>query len=109
MKALPQNTPTEAKHTPGPWMAHGCAVYTADNWSEGRNLGGLLIAVASPAEADSQPQDEDLVNARLIAAAPELLAALLLAREALEHSTSPSCFNPHRVAVRAAIAKATQA
>jgi hypothetical protein len=82
MKALPQNTPTEAKHTPGPWAAHGCAVYTADNWSEGRNLGGLLVAVASPAEADSQPQDEDLANARLIAAAPELLEALLLVERA---------------------------
>lgn len=75
-----------AKHTPGPWEA---VQHTAINNVKGyrifsggnevavcRNTSGGLGAVAQlPAEA----------NARLIAAAPELLAVLCLALRYMEH------------------------
>jgi hypothetical protein len=54
-----------AKHTPAPWR-----VFTDDN-----ECG--LYHVRTPGRAVAEPEDE--ANARLIAAAPELLAALQLA------------------------------
>jgi hypothetical protein len=50
-----------AQHTPGPWVAHGTIVYFPNN------RGGFNIANCPDSES----------NARLIAAAPELLEALV--------------------------------
>ena len=73
-------------HTPGPWKQHGCTVYQNDNWKDGTNLGGRLVARCyAHTVPDTDPEDtiaEDAANARLIAAAPELLAAL---REIMAH------------------------
>lgn len=55
---------SEAKHTPGPWQADGPFVRD----------GTCSVADARPTHADVTG-DEVLANARLIAAAPELLAA----------------------------------
>lgn len=55
-----------AQHTPGPWQVSGSHVYTADPER------ALLAQVLNPG---SKASDFPLVaNARLIAAAPELLA-----------------------------------
>ena len=78
------------EHTPGPWRAsNGGAVY-ADDWQ---------VAVASRPENYA-------ADARLIAAAPELLAACRQAATLLWHArTGPD--DPVRAALDAAIAKAT--
>ncbi len=88
-----------AKHTPGPWFTtrlHGTIYVEA-------NLRGTLIqevAACGPTEARMQQE----ANARLIAAAPELLnalAAIVGALEALGDSPRLSVIG------RAAIDKAT--
>jgi hypothetical protein len=94
------------KHTPGPWRTtrklgysgHAAAEYYiyAENTNDGRSL-----AVAHIKKSTVQPME---ANARLIAAAPDLLAALqaLLA-------VSSACSDEETEAViyaRAAIAKA---
>jgi len=72
----------EATHTPGPWEIEGPASYRAgevaigtvandnDSWSE---LATVVVRV------DGLPSPEGEANARLIAAAPDLLAACRLA------------------------------
>lgn len=58
------------EHVPGPWMVEGTAIWQAD-W-RGAATGGKIASVAvSPFSADRNE-----ANARLIAAAPDLLRAL---------------------------------
>ncbi|MFU7071278.1 hypothetical protein ACM75K_29005 [Pseudomonas aeruginosa] len=59
------------KHTPGPWFVNGRESYT--KYVEARIGGGLLQEVAACGPTEQQEQQE--ANARLIAAAPELLEA----------------------------------
>jgi hypothetical protein len=63
-----------SKHTPGPWQVHGSHIYTAD---PERAL--LAQVFNSGSKASDYPLQ---ANARLIAAAPELLEAL---KDALFH------------------------
>jgi hypothetical protein len=56
-------------HTPGPWRATGRRVV---KWSDG----GVGIGIADCSFAIPEVTDECLANARLIAAAPDLLDAL---------------------------------
>lgn len=90
-------------HTPGPWTRrHGQHVYAGASASEA----GRLLFAAAPNSGTREELDESFANARLIAAAPEMLVALKLALPVLESH------NPHRYsgdcvdAVRFAIAKA---
>ncbi|WP_168990511.1 hypothetical protein [Aureimonas flava] len=67
-----------SKHTPGPWQLEG-------NWSaNGRKLGGWVSTMHPSPIFELSPlvgfSDEIVANARLIAAAPELLAMLREAR-----------------------------
>jgi hypothetical protein len=65
---------TEAKHTPGPWQV--------GEYSDGVGVGaGFRVALMTGGE-----RYRDKANARLIAAAPELLDALQKAVGALEFS-----------------------
>ena len=70
----------EAKHTPGPWFTHRDGFSSV--YVEARVGGGMLqeVACCGPTNEGSDQQE---ANARLIAAAPELLDALrgLLALE----------------------------
>jgi hypothetical protein len=96
------------KHTPGPWtivstVAHPFAV-VAD---------GKQVAVAQSAQATIQAP-ERAANARLIAAAPELLEANIKAIEVLTWAEAAGLpvqehiqLREHLQQVRAAIAKAT--
>ena len=64
------------KHTPGPWTAQGVdddgAVFIVAD-----NLGGLVgAALPWPTELDGEDFSRVEANARLIAATPDLLAAL---------------------------------
>ena len=56
------------KHTPGPWQQNGSHIYGPDP----KRYGIAQLMYADPLESDA--------NARLIAAAPELLEALKRAR-----------------------------
>lgn len=86
----------ETKHTPGPWTATGhdggMCVVVESKWGS--------VAKALPVGCEVQ----EAANARLIAAAPELLEALEEIAEQLELE-GPSC-SDILAAARAAIAKA---
>jgi hypothetical protein len=109
------------KHTPGPWELHGLAIYEPDKWRDGRNFGGAYICQimdgnfeqSSPDSSTFKDGCECDANARLIAAAPELLAALQAVIEQADaqfkagdkHAT----FNRQTIdSLRPAITKATQ-
>lgn len=81
----------EMKHTPGPWRTTGSLI---------SNESRVLVASLSGASDD----DVEAANARLIAAAPELLAAL---KEVVEAQKGGYLGWGHIDAASAAIAKAT--
>lgn len=100
---------SESKHTPGPWKA-------GDYQEESNGLlrdAGFFIApekrgydIADVPYMASRSRDEVAANARLIAAAPELLDALKMAEVYLGWGDC-SLENVHNIC-RAAIAKAVQ-
>jgi hypothetical protein len=101
------------KHTPGPWATG--EVYR-DHWLEivgnggKRMVCGVMRVIRHKFDRDSRtiakvPNDEGWSNARLIAAAPELLEALQLLLDA-EYSDLVTIDDLGRA--EAAIAKATQ-
>jgi hypothetical protein len=101
---------TTTQHTPGPWESHGCAIYTEETWQEGKRAGGALVGSTfydrSDPDSDAIPSDEQIANARLIAAAPEMLEALEALAEYWQHGTP---VHPGALVAReaqAAIAKA---
>jgi hypothetical protein len=81
------------KHTPGPWLVEGRTVYALND--DGYNRFSALVQDAHT------PGDELEANARLIAAAPELLefALLFLERNGADETWMTA-------QARAAIAKA---
>ena len=89
-------------HTPGPWSAVSCRV----GWYIASAPDGAIVVDTGDAEGRYGPIESE-ANARLIAAAPELLAAL--------QAIAEGCSFPEddvqraiRDRARAAIAKATQ-
>lgn len=80
------------QHTPGPWSVEGSYVHGPD--------GKRFLAVASDGEGQA--------NSRIIASAPELLAACMSALRALEDNLQPGPMDEDaKEGLRAAIAKAT--
>lgn len=65
----------ETKHTPGPWKREAFGIWHTNEKGENRRV---ACAEIDRGEGPYKPSDEGEVvaNARLIAAAPELLAAL---------------------------------
>jgi len=105
------NTNTmNTKHTPGPWNISSANRYAV-------NASGRGIATAEGADDVKYsdffpPTEEAAANARLIAAAPDLLAALMACERELSAVWSGQGQindNRHAVNARAAIAKATNA
>lgn len=88
----------ERKFTPGPWMLSGRTVYALND--QGFNRFSALVQDAHA------PAYELNANARLIAAAPELLEALEQAVTSMQDSGYQNSHVAVRAA-RAAIAKAT--
>ena len=91
------------KYTPGPWVV---AEYAGDvtmiehHESTGYGFRQTLIARVLPVSEDAEG------NAALLAAAPDMLAALELAAERLEISNCEGEEGEHLATIRAAIAKA---
>lgn len=93
---------SKQSHTPGPWFVNGRESYT--KYVEARIGGGLLQEVAACGPTEQQEQQE--ANARLIAAAPDLLEALQQAVTSMQDSGYPNDSLVIRAA-RQAITKAT--
>lgn len=105
------------KHTPGPWVI----IPGGDEWSSGR-IATIEQKPETMVETNywtvtevNYRRDEHLANAKLIAAAPDLLAALerceLLLRakrHACEDNNLCHLLDSHISQARNAIAKATQ-
>jgi 4-aminobutyrate aminotransferase-like enzyme len=90
------------KHTPGPWMESSFEVWSPLN---GKRF-GKVVANLRRAEA---PDDEARANARLIAAAPDLLEVAAMVLETIDGGGPVVTFQEAHIAqLRAAIAKATQ-
>ena len=92
---------SKTAHTPGPWRVHcdPCHYDTASDVSS--DCGQLFASVGG--KAGWQEQE---ANARLIAAAPDLLEALFEADRFLSHPLDPDDIQMARDVIRAAIAKA---
>ncbi|WP_046382667.1 hypothetical protein [Pseudomonas veronii] len=102
---------TEVKHTPGPW------VVDPDSPTDISPADDLRLGIASISHADEaggrwEFGEQSKANAKLIAAAPNLLAALQLALDALAHCAADKGYqtlqNKAAHAANRAIAKATQ-
>ena len=63
----------ETKHTPGPWLLHFIGVELGNGFIDVESESGRRIYCR---EVYASDVEEKLANARLIAAAPELLEAL---------------------------------
>lgn len=92
------------KHTPGPWIVRESSQGYIDIVAKRNHIGLANVArVLLPRE----PQDA--ANAHLIAAAPEMLAALKLALEQIEPTPKPKLIHTPGFAlrmIREAVAKA---
>ena len=88
------------KHTPGPWIVGNgkniaCTIYDKYGQRIANSFDGVMVTQRSDAQCEA--------NARLIAAAPDMLEALQDCRRALEIAN----FTQELAVVDAAIAKAT--
>lgn len=107
-----------AQHTPGPWahevdgsthndMRHAVLAKSTGLWVAATYRSGTRPENDTSPEADA----EAAANARLIAAAPDLLHMLLIALPYVEDAQADPCYKPGAVAtvvrqMRAAIAQA---
>lgn len=99
----------ENKHTPGPWEV--CDAKRPDGFHIRSNARHWSIAAAYHMAGCSDPsldisEGEAAANARLIAAAPELLEALEVAEDVLSSIDGDSVHPCTLHKIRAAIAKA---
>lgn len=98
------------KHTPGPWFITG----SMTKYVEARIPGRMIqeVAACGPTAADDGYGDQQMANAQLIAAAPELLESLTYALIDFDNWAAHEDHHPHEHLVawaekaRAAIAKA---
>ena len=106
----------EAKHTPGPWIL-GCEIgvdSTRIETESGKVIGAIRSREITSWE-QSRPiyswDDEGFSNARLIAAAPELLSALVEIVKSLADQDDEGMIEhaEQMINARASIAKATGA
>lgn len=104
------------KHTPGPWISEdcvagrppeaGCGIIASDDDFKISNPTRGIVAWAS--RIVSRPNEETLANARLIAAAPDLLEACELVIGSLSFDREDDFSKEVIRRLTAAIAKATR-
>lgn len=90
-----------SKHTPGPWVVHPTSIHPAVRSVGTAEVGPRRICTVGSTNGNPI----DLLNAHLIAAAPELLQALKFAVQQNEHDILMTSEELRQC--RAAIAKAT--
>lgn len=104
------------KHTPGPWVQHpgapkNAAVIARELPNHRRTVVGVIPSHLEFGNAAVTDWAEQEANARLIAAAPEMLAALERVLQAMTRvelsDSSLQEWRAAKAAVRAAIAKAS--
>jgi hypothetical protein len=78
-----------SEHTPGPWLAD----VDGSGWSINTEDKGVAFTCGEANDEDIS-KDEEAANARLIAAAPDLLAALKLALAALDCEVDNAPISP---------------
>lgn len=106
-----------SEHTPGPWFVHDFAdpAVSSDPGPEDVTVScdhPATITVASMGRAMTATLDEARANARLIAAAPDMLEALREAQAVLSDYYRADPYESDRqalAAIEAAIAKAVEA
>ena len=105
----------ETKHTPGPWTAYGYEVHDrgTEHDASGARIGNTPNAICTTHYIPSAGWDQRTANARLIAAAPDLLKELQHLVRLLTPLEISGTLNVPGFATlngaRAAIAKATEA
>lgn len=97
---MEMNSTTQTQHTPGPWEVIVPPTISGDSrWVMGPDEKPI-------AQINwGREQDERFANARLIASAPDLLAALEAADEVLAHEGYQDS-QPVRASIRLALARA---
>lgn len=101
----PPTAQAQSQHTPGPWTPKGHVwQHNLDCWTRPVYTADHRVAQTAMALT----RDECEANARLIAAAPEMLEALVGLMEAWDGAKSLLDLSERIPAIRAAIAKATQ-
>ena len=96
---------TQEKHTPGPWRVGPFEGHVESE--SGRFICSAMGTTASPDPGDTI-RNENLANAALIAAAPELLeAARLMVEAATDPTLCPEDYERFVDRLESAIAKAT--
>jgi hypothetical protein len=91
-------------HTPGPWSVARTGDLRLAVYGKSNKHPISVFAVGDTDDTEELPNAE--ANARLIAAAPELLEALCEARDFIENIGDPTFETELQRKVRAAIAKA---
>ncbi len=97
-------TARAGEHTPGPWANSGADVKSGnpDEWIYGGQYRARIAKVQFGLNYGQDIAAETAANARLIAAAPDLLEALV----EMERAFGAECSGGPAVRARAAIAKA---
>jgi hypothetical protein len=94
---------TQNTHTPGPWTVESCKNEDGSPFLSisGQGPFGAWLADIQPGSVNGKPlgvTQRDEANARLIAAAPDLLAAIgrdeQVAEKLYEHTSCDSAFPP---------------
>jgi hypothetical protein len=98
--------PTMTKHTPGPWAVDGRADHHLLVGAPGRRLRQVVAEVPLVVGGLADPTPEAEANARLIAAAPDLLAACRDVLEFLDNGTPLHPGSLLHQEVEAAVARA---
>ena len=98
-----------SKHTPGPWLTAIQECHTGDIATVYHTTDGWVSIWSENWAITGMDREEQSANARLIAAAPDLLEALKLMVEQFTKGNAPSTVKDSetRIKAHAAIAKAT--
>jgi len=82
------------KTTPGPWHVQGRYIVPAD---DGPSIGNATILKAPSLKKQPDFDEQGYANARLMAAAPDLLELLYRCLPFIEDANEDPCYKPDRV------------
>lgn len=98
---------TDEKHTPGPWRLMTVPMVMHPT-RDGVAIANLCVEFVPSEGYHNENRQEAMANARLIAAAPDLLEALTIARSMLPKRDDELADAPLYDKIDAAITRATQ-